>query len=385
MEKGTVEATQDMRVGDLKELANAEGPCLTITVPIQPAENTTRQDYMRLKSAAQSAETILTDRGMDPRQVREFLDPMTQIEGSAWGTEFGSLVVFRSPQIFRYFQVRAELKDAAIVADHFQITPFVKALQEEERHFFVLALSQKRTRLLRCTYRHSEELPFGPETPTSLEEWLTTRSPQASAERSRGEQQESGEGFGNFTSQSDRDNMDPHIANFFHQVNAAVYELLRGETSPLVMAGVEYEARIYREVNTYPHLAEGYAQGSPDSLRGPELHRRALELAEVSFQEPMQKALQSLERLGGSERVAFKPAAVLEAAASGRVAHLFLADGAQHPGGWDRGMLRVTSEGEGEDLLNIAALQTLAHAGEIWIMPPEQVPNGGPVAALLRY
>jgi hypothetical protein len=47
--------------------------------------------------------------------------------------------------------------------------------------------------------------------------------------------------------------------------------------------------------------------------------------------------------------------------------------------------MQVTSEGEGEDLLNIAALQTFAHGGEVWVTTPERVPGQGAVAALFRY
>ena len=85
MEKGTVEAARMMQLADLKELAAVEGPCLTITVPIRPAENTSRQDYIRLKSGAQSAEPALAYHGLTPKQIREFLDPLSQIEGDSWG------------------------------------------------------------------------------------------------------------------------------------------------------------------------------------------------------------------------------------------------------------------------------------------------------------
>jgi hypothetical protein len=47
--------------------------------------------------------------------------------------------------------------------------------------------------------------------------------------------------------------------------------------------------------------------------------------------------------------------------------------------------MQVTSEGAGEDLLNIAALQTLSHGGEVWITGQDRIPGGGPAAALLRF
>ena len=385
MEKGTMEAVRSMSFADLKEIALAEGPCLTITLPIQPAENTSRQDYMRIKSAAQSAEPILAARGLNPKQIREFLDPLAHITGDSWGTDFGSLAILRSPQYFKCFQVRDELKDSAVVADHFQVLSFLRAVQDEQKHFYLLALSQGHVRLLRCTNHSSEEVALGPETPTSVEQWLNTRTPTTSPDHGAVRESEPGSTGGNFTSTQDRDNLDQHIANFFHRIDDAVFDLLRNETAPLVLAGVEFEVSMYKDITRYTHLAPEHVHGAPDSFKGGALHKRALEVAKSAFEEPLQKALEMFERLGGSERVSKKVSDIVPASASGRVAHLLIAEGSRSLGGWDQGTMQVTSEGEGEDLLNIAALQAYLHGGEVWVTTPERVPGQGPVAALFRY
>ena len=38
-----------------------------------------------------------------------------------------------------------------------------------------------------------------------------------------------------------------------------------------------------------------------------------------------------------------------------------------------------------EDLLDLAAIQTLLHDGPVYAVEPEQVPGDGPLAALFRY
>ena len=157
-------------------------------------------------------------------------------------------------------------------------------------------------------------MTLGPNVPTSVEQWLNTRSPTTSPDRTASGQSETGSTAGTFNSTHDRDNMDPHIGNFFHRIDEAVWEVLRGETSPLVLAGVEYETSMYRDINSYPHLASGHVHGSPESLKGGELHKRALEVAHRAFAEPMNKALQQYEKLGGTDRVASKPAAIVKAA-----------------------------------------------------------------------
>ena len=266
----------------------------------------------------------------------------------------------------------SSLKITAVVADRFQVLPLLRALRGERKQFYVLALSQKHVRLLRCTNHSSDEFTLGPNVPTSVEQWLNTRSPAASPDRNTTHESESGSTAGTFNSVHDRDNLDPHIDNFFHRINEAVSEVLRGETAPLVLAGVEYETAMYRDLNSYPHLAEGHVHGSAESLKGGELHKRALEVAERAFEEPMKKALQTYEKLGGSERVASKAADIAKAAREGRVAHVSSAEGARD----------ASAE---NDLLNVAVLQTVAHGGEVWVTAPDKVPGQGAIAALLRF
>ena len=183
---------------------------------------------------------------------------------------------------------------------------------------------------------------------------------------------ETGSTAGTFNSVHDRDNLDPHIGNFFHRINEAVSEVLRGETAPLILAGVDYETSMYRELILIGILQRVMYTVRPDSLKGGELHKRALEVAHRAFEDPMNKALQLYEKLGGSERVESKPDAVSKMAQEGRIAYLFVADGARDASSDD-------------DLLNTAALQTIAHGGEIWVTTAEKVPGHGPVAALLRF
>lgn len=385
MAKGTIEGNRSLHVLDLKEIALEKGPCLTISLPIAAADNVSEQDSRRLKSALQFVESLLAKREWKAPRIHEFLGPIRQMESISRGVQGGSLVVLRSAEHFQYFQVHATLRESVTLAEHFQILPYFRALQEERRHFFVLALSQNHVRLLRCTNHTSEDVPLPPKTPSSIEVWLNTRTPTSSPDHGEHSTREAGATAGAFTSTHDRDRFDPHIANFFHQVNTGVSQALRNETSPLILVGVDFEISMYRDINSYPHLAAEHVEGSPESLKGVEMHARALPAADKAFQQPMKKALELYERFAGSERASSKPCDVVKAAAEGRVAHLFVEEGAQQLGHWDQDAFQVTGEGEGENLLNIAALQTIAHGGEVWVTSRENVPNKKPVAALLRF
>ena len=40
---------------------------------------------------------------------------------------------------------------------------------------------------------------------------------------------------------------------------------------------------------------------------------------------------------------------------------------------------------EDEDLFDFAATQTLLNSGQVFAVPPQQIPGGGEMAAILRY
>jgi hypothetical protein len=46
---------------------------------------------------------------------------------------------------------------------------------------------------------------------------------------------------------------------------------------------------------------------------------------------------------------------------------------------------RETGSSEDEDLINDAALQTISHAGQVFVVKNSKMPNGAPLAAVFRF
>ena len=95
------------------------------------------------------------------------------------------------------------------------------------------------------------------------------------------------------------------------------------------------------------------------------------------------------EQLGGSDRVSVSIKEIVKAAHDGRVLYLFAAQGAQHMGNFDEMTHKVRTHGQerpgDEDLINAAVMQTLAHAGDVFIVARNKVPHGSQMAAVTRY
>jgi hypothetical protein len=69
--------------------------------------------------------------------------------------------------------------------------------------------------------------------------------------------------------------------------------------------------------------------------------------------------------------------------------HLFVAVGIQVWGHFDPSTNTVhvhqDPEPGDEDLLDLAAIQSILNGGTVYVVEPEQVPDHAPLAALLRY
>jgi hypothetical protein len=384
-----LEVSRTLHFDDLKSLANVAAPCISVYVPLESAPNTTRREHIRLKSAVRRAEELAGQWKLAPADFRALVEPLNTITGDSENWRFqpeSTLVILRSPDVFRAFEVRQHFDDSVCIGHHFHLFPLIPALQRQKAEFYILALSLKHARLLRCTDRTSEEVPLPPDTPGSLEDWLNTRHPRKAGNPGPAPQEAVEEPAGSFTSSADRDNKHPHIANFYRVVSNAVSDTLKDRTAPLVAAGVEHELVIYRDVNTYPHLIENGVVGSPDSLKGAELHGRALEIVQERLKQPVEKALANFEKSGGSDRAATDAPKIIKAAFEGRVAHLFVAEGAKFMGIFDKGTMHVQQNGpRSEDLVNAAALQTIAYGGDVFTLRREQVPGNGLMAATLRF
>jgi Bacterial archaeo-eukaryotic release factor family 3 len=374
---------------DLKSFGNATGPCVSLYFPDHDPGEKTRQDEVRLSNAIEGAEKRLRELGFDKGAINELLDPARELarDLGPWHMEGNAFAVFRSPDVFRVYRPMKKVPEISVVGEHFYILPIVDMLRAD-RHFFILAISQKHVRLLRCTEYSSEEVPLPAGTPVNLEDFLNTRMPNSNEEHGT-HNPEPGVTLGSFTSGTDRDRKDEFVVHFYRGVDKAVTELLRNETAPLVLAGVEQQVHLYSKITSYPNVTMDAVGGSAESLKGGELHARALPIAEQHWNLPLKKALEQYEEVGGTERRVGGVAECVRAAYEGRISHLFVGEGAQWLGTFNPDTLesRLEPDGHGnaEDLVNLAALQTILHGGEVWVLPAEKIPSHNQVAGVCRY
>jgi hypothetical protein len=366
---------------DLRLLASASSPCITIVLPLpNPLEipvrlkNAIRSVTRKLEVIkAQSSDTLL-------EPVRE-LARTTETQG-VWSN---GLIVFRSPDIFRYFFLHQPVPELHAVEERFQIRPLLSALAREQR-FHLLGLSRRDVRLFHCTQHRIEHASIRRVMSQNFRVWLATRKPDHALENRAA----AGPSVGSmkavsFGTNTDREREDEYLAHFFKEIDNGVNALLRDDTAPLLLAGTEDQIAIYHRVSTHPRLLDEYVHGSPHGLSERELHRRSMDIAMRLCSLPLQSAIAEFEKQRDKGPVSLDAQSVIKSAWEGGVADLFLSQRAEFIGRWNEQTYQVESGSPGEDLLNAAALQTVLHGGQAFGLDAEDMPEKHEVAAVLRF
>jgi hypothetical protein len=181
-----------------------------------------------------------------------------------------------------------------------------------------------------------------------------------------------------------------YLAHFYRQVDRGLNATLRDTAERVVLAGVEYELSLYRSISSYAHLVADGIHGAPNSLKGGELHARALEVLQQAYRNEIDNFVAEYNHLVGSGgRATNRLKEIVAAAHDGRVNRLLISDSMEQTGVMNQATHDVKGseqrDGKHYDLLNDAAVQTFLHAGQVFAAPNSKLPNGSPIAAIFRY
>lgn len=377
-------------VKDLKPILAAQDPCLSLYARCtpQPPAVSPKTNGLEWKNLVRRIEPKTKQYG---KQGRELLDSITDWDAILPDEkpQGNSLAVFRSPDQFWVAWVHEEVPAQAAIGPRFNIRPLLPQVTRDAV-FNILALSQNDVRLLRCTSRSAEEIPFPAGIETSFEKWMNTAKPDHASEKMEAVGASTGSMKGVFStvSTTGREDKDKFLTHFFKQIDRGVNELLRNNGELVVPAGVEYELPLYRSANSYPQLSQESVQGAPNSLKAGEMHARALEAISRSYVKRVDAVLVEYNhKAGGAASNRLKD--IVTAAHDGRVLTLLVSDSLETTGVFDEAThsvkARETGSAEDEDLINDAAVQTILHAGQVYAVKNNKMPNGAPLAAVFRF
>jgi release factor family 7 len=376
-------------------LEKHEVPCVSIFLPTSRGGLESQQDELRLRHQIRDTENRLLLENLRSTEVEKLLEPFNALleDGGFWLHTIDGLAIFRTSEMFSYYRLPYSFKEQVVVSDHFYLKPLLPFLAAGGR-FYILALSQNAIRLLEGTRYNIHGLKLPETVPANMAEALKYEeaanevsfySSSSGALVGKGGRKAAifyGQGVGH-------DDSKDHLLRYFQQIDRGLHELLKDESTPMVLAGVEYLFPIYQQANTYSYLLHQGVPGNPDKLSSDALHAAAWEVVEPYFEKVQEKAAAQYNDNVGTAQTSNDIREIMPAAYYGKIASLFVAIDQELWGHFDptSNTIHVHKEARfrDDDLLDVAATQTILHGGSVYAVEQAKIPGKSVLAAVFRY
>jgi hypothetical protein len=364
--------------------------CASLFVPMERVGPPIRQNAIRFKNVLSALEEQLHELGLSRSEVQRFVAKAKKLDHDEfWQHQGDGLALFLTAEGYRSYRLPMAFRELVLVGHRFHLKPLLPLALEDDR-FHLLCLSQNKVQLFSCDRYASEELHLQG-MPRDLESALGEDDPQKQLQFHTGTPNSPGGVRGaQFHGQGGgKDNKKEKVVIFLQKVANVLDGFLREPRLPLVLGAAEPLASLYKQVSSYPRLLDSEVPGNPERSSGEALRLRAWEVVENELLRCRRESIWKHERLTGSEVVSSDLEHVIKAACAGRVESLLVALDVNLWGRCDPETLSVAIHAErirgDQDLLDVAAIETLRMGGSVTAVDSEEVPGNTPLTAILRY
>lgn len=369
------------------------GTYVSIYLPIEAGAPGAQRNQTTAKNLLKRAEERLVNLGAREAEAAAFLEPARRDtrENGFWAGRGRGLAAFIGAGHPVYVDLPYAPAEQLLAGPRFAIRPLLPALENAPRGH-ALAISRHDVRLFHVSGDDIEALSLN-DTPRSLEEALRedTLKPVRglhTVPASVGTGAPMGISHAQVIDEKDR------ARRFLSQVDDGVTAALKDDRGPLLLLGVDALIAIYREVSAHPRILAECVHGNFDRTTPAEIHAAAVDALRIEASRGAQEAITRFQNAVQTPRASAQLDDILRAAAQGRVESLLL-DAARFAwGSYDpitgdtRSRVGDSSEpaqADDDELMDLAASQTLLHRGAAFNLPSKQMPFGLAIAAVFRY
>jgi hypothetical protein len=347
---------------------------VSIYVPTDPESNGD-PERIEFKTLAAHASSQLRDAGVGVRVVRDLEDEIGSLyeDDEFWRYQARSLAAFATPSWLITFRLPNRLLSQVEVSDRFYLRPLLRTLTFPHVAF-VLALAQGSVRVVEVT----PDLDPAPISVDDLPSDVAGAAGKSSiADRAPTRRVQGSEG------------QKVRMRQYARQVDRALRPLLNGLEVPLVLAGTEPIDSIYRSVNTYPHLVAQSLSGNPETVSDAELAASTRTVLDELYAADLRDVEELYRRRSADGRALSDVAEVARAATFGAVETLLVDVDAAVPGTVDDQTGAITfgraATGDVHDVTDEIARRAWLSGARVLAVRDRDIPDRGPVAAILRY
>jgi hypothetical protein len=347
---------------------------VSIYVPTDPVSDG-QAEQTALGNLASEAERQLVEAGTAKAEVRAIAESLADLTDDAefWRFQARSLAVFATPDAATTFRLPNRLRSLVEVSDRFHVKPLLRALTFPQVAL-VLALAQGSVRVIEVAPDVEPGRVDVPDLPTDVASWagkssIRDRAPTRRLQGSEGQKL--------------------RIRQYARGVDQALRPLLGGLGVPLILAAAQPLDSIYRSVSSYPLLAASSIAGNPETSSDAELAAAARTVLDELNAAALADVHELYRRREADSRAAADLAVVARAATFGVVDTVLVDIDASVPGSVDE-QTGAVELSDADDAVDYGVTDEIVRrvwrtGGTVLAVRSEDVPGGGPVAAILRY
>jgi hypothetical protein len=330
---------------------------------------------IELGNLAAEAERQLVDAGTAKAEVAALTDALADLteDSEFWRFQARTLAVFATPDSVRTFRLPNRLRSAVEVSDRFHIKPLLRALTFPQVAL-VLALAQGSVRLIEVAPDVEPGPVAVPDLPSDVagsvgKSSVRDRAPSRRLQGSEGQK--------------------VRMRQYARTVDQALRPLLAGDGVPLILAAAQPLDSIYRSVSTYPLLAASSITGNPETKSDAELAAAARTVLDELNAAALSDVHELYRRREAESRAAADLAVVARAATFGVVDTVLVDIDASVSGSVDEqtGEIALSDADDAVDygVVDEIVRRTWQTGGTVLAVRGEEIPGGGPAAAILRH
>lgn len=363
---------------DLSELIrHRDEASVSIYLESSPLPREIEKIRISLKNHVSDAERQLTELGVDIRQMRATLDPVRALQEDLpadhdfWMHQARSLAIFAAPGTMRVFKLPNRLSELVAVGDRFDVGPLLRGISFKHEGY-VVTVSEGGNHLYELVPgSHPRELPLDG-LPADLHKVLEYAENYGQMDMPR-PQGSTGERI--------------ELQRYCRLVQDEVLKHLPEQGSPLILAASHNFAPAYRAINTHRGLLDEGIDVNPEALSPSELEDRARRILDDHYKQDLSEWRERFGTERSNGRATSRLKDVAYAATAAAVAELlFNMDDTSEGTIDEQGVVHTAEPGpETYGLVDEIAARVLVAGGTVRAVRNEDLIDGSPVAAVLRY
>ena len=381
---------------EFSELGNFQGDnCVSIYIPTHSTGLAVNERYDQIvfKNNLQKARSELIQKGVDVREIEAILSQGFELlqNEEFWNAQNQGLAVFLSKNFFKFYKLPLQVTEELLVNSSFLLNQLLPVMERRHR-YYLLILSKKHCRFYEADQFEMrkvevEGLPYGMDDVIHFEE-KDKRQLHRRAGAGAGDRAVAGASFHGHGSGLADD--DEYLVQYLKEVDQTLWtEVLHNQHVPLVIAAVDYEIALYKQITNYKHVSSVSIPGNFEHEDRHSLYLKTREKMAPYFKEHYKKALKNFYDNTTSKLSYTTATEIIPAAYYAQVSDLFVERNQHIWGTFDEkeNKLSIHKEKQPNDecLINKAILKTIFNGGEVHILEREKMPSDGPIAAFLRF